>query len=138
MSNFVFNAAKGKAAYYASQAGTGNAAIIVIPVGGTDSITAADATLATVLTHCTEQTTMGRKTITSVTMGGTSTVTADTADITWTAASGSAIVALIFAYDADTTGGTDSNIIPLTHHDFAATPDGNNITATVSNFYSAT
>ncbi len=54
------------------------------------------------------------------------------ADQTWTDVSQTAAeswVKLIMCYDADRTGGTDANIIPLTHHDFAVTPNGGDITA---------
>lgn len=40
--------------------------------------------------------------------------------------------ALLVCYDSDTTGGSDSNIIPMTKHDFAAIPDGNNIIGQVN------
>jgi hypothetical protein len=36
---------------------------------------------------------------------------------------------LVFAYDSDSTGGTDANVEPLSQHDFAVTPDGSDITA---------
>ncbi len=36
---------------------------------------------------------------------------------------------LLVLYDSDSTGGTDSGIVPLTQHDFAVTPDGSDITA---------
>ena len=51
---------------------------------------------------------------------------------TWTAAGGATnntTTKLIICYDADTTGGTDSNIIPISHYDFVATTDGNDLTA---------
>jgi len=53
-------------------------------------------------------------------------------DQTWTGvAAGSNWSDLIIAYDSDTTGGTDANIVPLTLHDFVVTPDGSDITADV-------
>lgn len=87
-----------------------------------------------------EQTTAGRKTITSVTVTVDDTndrVDIDFADQTWTALTGNAIGALLVAYDPDTTGGTDSTLVPLTKHDWAITPDGSDVTATVANFYRA-
>lgn len=36
---------------------------------------------------------------------------------------------IVIGYDSDTTAGTDANIVPLTAHDFAVTPDGSIITA---------
>lgn len=47
-------------------------------------------------------------------------------------ATGGAWGKLLVCYDPDTAAGTDSSIIPLTHHDFAVTPDGTVITATVN------
>lgn len=62
----------------------------------------------------------------------------DVADQTWTAvATGTAWTDLVFGYDGDSTGGTDANITPLTQHDFAATPDGSDITAAITDFYRA-
>jgi len=55
------------------------------------------------------------------------------ADPTWAnATTGQNIVRLIFAYDDDTTGGDDTNLIPLTYHDFVATTDGNDLVAQIN------
>lgn len=67
---------------------------------------------------------------------------ADFPDQTWTSAGGATnntLVKLLVCYDSDTTGGTDSNIIPLTHHDFAVTTDGSDLIAQVAaaGFYRA-
>lgn len=67
---------------------------------------------------------------------------ADIPDQTWLSAGGASnntLVKLIVCYDSDTTGGTDSNIIPLTHHDFAVTTNGNDLTAQINaaGFYRA-
>lgn len=54
------------------------------------------------------------------------------ADQTWTSVSQLASevwVKLLVCYDDDNTGGTDADIIVLTHHDFSVTPNGGNITA---------
>jgi hypothetical protein len=57
----------------------------------------------------------------------------DIPDQTWTGiGAGTAWTDLLICYDNDTTGGTDSNIIPLTLHDFAVTPDGSDITAQIA------
>jgi len=144
MADFVFNIAKGKVAYYATLPAA-NDALIVIPIeaSGVES----DATLqdyddvATLLAAANnEQTTMGRKTITSVTVTVDDTnnrVDVDFADTTWTAASGNAISDLLIAYDPDTTTGTDSTLIPLTWHDFSVTPSGGDVTAAVANIFRA-
>lgn len=144
MGDFVFNIAKGKVAYYAGLPASSDA-LIVIPIesSGVES----DATLidyddvATLLAAANnEQSTMGRKTVTSVTVTVDDTnnrVDVDFADLTWTGATGNAVSDLLIAYDPDTGAGTDSSLIPLTWHDFSVTPDGSDITATVSNTFRA-
>lgn len=130
MASKTFNVAKGSLRYYAGLPGT-NDAFLVIPCSAfeTDATLVDRATMSTVLSNgTTEQTTLGRKTVTSVTI--TQNDTSDTvkisiADQTWTAASGTAVVGVIIAYDPDTTGGTDSSVVPLLKLDGALTPDGN-------------
>lgn len=144
MADFVFNIAKGKVKYYA-ELPAANDALIVIPLES--SGLEADSTLkdyddvAALLAGATnEQTTAGRKTITSVTNTVDDTndrFDSDFADQTWTGLTGNAIGALLIAYDPDTTTGTDSTLVPLTKQDWAITPDGSDVTATVSNFYRA-
>lgn len=59
-------------------------------------------------------------------------VDVDVPDQTWTAvAAGDGWSDVVFNYDSDSTVGTDANIIPMTMHDFAITPDGSDITAQV-------
>jgi hypothetical protein len=85
---------------------------------------------------------MGRKTVTAanitLTVDDTNNrLDVDMADITWTAATGNAISALIVCYNP--TAGADSTLIPLTKHDFVVTPDGSDITAQINTagFYRA-
>lgn len=144
MADFVFNIAKGKVAQYATLPAA-NDALIIIPIEATG--VESDATLkdyddvATLLAASNnEQTTIGRKTVTSVTVTVDDTndrVDVDIADLVWTSASGNAISDLLIAYDPDTTSGTDSSLIPLTWHDFVASPDGSDLQATITNFYRA-
>lgn len=57
---------------------------------------------------------------------------ADFADQTWTAAGGgtnNSLVKLVIGFDPDTTGGTDSAIIPMTHYDFVITTNGGDLVA---------
>lgn len=141
MADFVFNIAKGKVAYYASLPAA-NDVLIAIPIeaSGVES----DATLkdydtvsALLAAANNEQSTMGRKTLGSVTVTVDDTndrVALDAADITWTAATGNAISDILICYDPDTTTGTDADLIPLTWHDFSITPDGSDVTATISDF----
>lgn len=67
---------------------------------------------------------------------------ADIADQVWTAvAAGDAWTHLVIGYLADSTGGTgaanNANIVPLTMHEFAVTPNGGDITAQVNDYYRA-
>lgn len=146
MANFVFNIAKGRAAHYSTLPATNDALILVVlEATGLE----ADSTLkdydnlsALLAGTSNEQTTMGRKTITSVTVtvnDTTDTASVDIADQTWTAATGNATGKLVVCYDPDTTGGTDTDLIPLTAHDFTTTPDGNDIIAQINTagFYGA-
>jgi len=64
----------------------------------------------------------------------------DIPDQTWTGvAAGDNWTDLIIGYDSDNTSGTDTNVVPLTLHDFAVTPDGSDITAQIAaaGFYRA-
>jgi len=145
VANIVFNIALAKIAYYASLPAA-NDALIAVPIetsGIVSDTTMRDyADLNTLLAGASnEQTTMGRKTLASVTVTVDNTndrVAVDCADITWTAATGNAISAVVICYDPDTTTGTDSDLIPLTKHDITLTPDGSDITLTVADFFRAT
>ena len=150
MADGVFNIAKGKTGYYASQAGVGNAALIVVAfkvIEADDTLNNYD-TLAAVLAGTNTEanfTNYARKTVTSVTSTVDDTnnrLDVDFGDQTWTSAGGAtnnSLVKLVVAYDADTTSGTDSNIIPCTYHDFTATTDGTDLVAQIAaaGFYRA-
>jgi hypothetical protein len=59
----------------------------------------------------------------------------DIPDQVWTAAGGAlnnSLVKFIFCYDDDTTSGTDTNIVPISHHDFVVTTDGSDLTAQIA------
>jgi hypothetical protein len=63
----------------------------------------------------------------------------DLPDLTWTAlGAGSATTKAILVYAPDTAG-ADSTLIPVTHYDFAVTPDGSDVTLqfNASGFYRA-
>lgn len=138
MSDFVFNIAKGKVSYYASLPAA-NDALIAVPIETTgietDAVLRDYDNLGLLLAAASnEQTTMGRKTLASVTVtvdDANDRVDLDCADFTWTAASGNAVSAVVICYDPDTTTGTDSDLIPLTKHDFVVTPTGSDITAQI-------
>lgn len=147
MSDFVFNIAKGKAAYY-STLPAANDGLVAVPIEAAgleaDATLRDYTTLQALLAGTTnEQTTMGRITLTSVTTAVSNTsdwVDVDCADFTWVAASGNPLGAVIICYDPVLGTGTDADLIPLTKHDFVVTPGGADITAQVEvgGFYRAT
>lgn len=154
MADFVFNLAKGRVAELFNRVDSNdpaNSAIIVVPI---DRGTATDAalkdvdTLAAVLaigSGLTERTTGGwtRKTLTDADLAAIA--VDDTNDrmpatipaILWTSVTAGAVTDLVFCYDSDTTGGTDSNILPLTCNAFAITPDGSDVQANAGDIYRA-
>lgn len=141
MASFVFNISKGRIRTFA-ELGAANDALIAIPIEASgveaDSVLIDKDDFAAVVSGATnEQTTLGRKTLTnvSVTVDDTNDrVSLDCDDIVWSGSAGNPISDICIVYDSDTTGGTDANLIPLSWHDFSATPDGLDITATVTDF----
>lgn len=154
MADFVFNIAKGRMVELYNRVKSNDPAnsafvIMLLETSGLES----DATLkdkddfaALVSGATNEQTTVGRKTLTDSDLSAlpapddtNDRYDIDLPDLTWTAATGNAVSKLVVGYDSDTTGGTDSGIIPLTCHDFVATPDGNDLQAVInaSGFYRA-
>lgn len=142
MADFVFNIAKGKAAQLATLPATNDALIVVLlkSTGLESDATLKDyADLAAILAAANDEadfTNYARKTVTaSVTVTPDNTndrVDVDMPDLTWTAAGGATnntVGKLIVCYDSDTTGGTDSGIVPLTAHDFVATTNSADLVA---------
>lgn len=139
MADFAFNIAKGRHGYFA-QLGAASDALIAVPIETTGL--ESDATLkdydtlgALLAAANNEQSTMGRKTLASVTSAQNDTTdkwVVDCADITWTAATGNAVSKLIVCVDLDTGAGADTDIIPLYAYDFVVTPAGGDITATIN------
>jgi len=85
------------------------------------------------------------KTLTSTELSRTVDDTANTqystsTDVTYTAAGGASnntLVKLVVCYDPAGTD-VDANLVPLTHHDFSATTDGNDLIADFgTSFYTA-
>lgn len=154
MADLVFNIAKGRVAELYNRVDSNdpaNSALIVIPV---DVGAVTDATLRDFATFAaitgggvTERTTGGwnRKTLTDVDLAAFAAddtndrVDVDIPDQTWTAVTAGAVTDLIICYDADTTTGTDANLIPLTLHDFPITPDGSDVVVQIAatGFYRA-
>lgn len=150
MANIVFNIAKGRVVELYNRVKSNdpaNSALIIVPLSAAaaDATLVDQATLAAVLAGgSTEQTTMGRKVLTDTDLAAlpapdTSNDRYDVSlpTVTWTAASGAAIVKLLVCYDSDTTGGTDAAIVPLTCFDFAQTPSGADIQMTTGVFFRA-
>jgi hypothetical protein len=145
MANIVFNRALGMVAYYASLPAANDGLVLVaLEASGleSDAVLRDKDTLADVVAGTTnEQTTVGRKTLSGVTVTVDDTndrVAVDAADVTWTAPTGNPVGAVVICYDPDTTTGTDADLIPLTKHDLTWTPDGSNFTLSISDFYRST
>lgn len=159
MANGVFNIAKGRVyEFYRNVKGNSpaNSAFIVVLLKATgleadDTLNNYDdlsSLLAAANDEC-DFTNYARKTLTDVELAAipspddtNNRVDLDLPDLTWTSAGGAAnnsIGKLLVCYDADTTGGTDANLIPVTYHDFTATTDGNDLQAVIAaaGFYRA-
>lgn len=135
MTNLVFNIAKGKVGQLATLPAANDAliAVVIESTGVVSDATMRDYdTLDAILSGASnEQTTMGRKTLTTVAVTTNDTddrteVSAD--DIVWTAATGNQVACVVICYDPDTTGGSDADLIPLVKLDMAVTPGGGDIT----------
>lgn len=148
MADFVFNIAKGRVAELYNRVDSNdpaNSALIIVVIdanGDTDATMKDRDTLSALLGGTANEVTnanYARKTLTDSDLAAfapddtNDRVDLDFADQTWTAVgAGDAWTDLLVCYDNDTTGGDDTNIIPLTCHDFAVTPDGSDITAQIA------
>lgn len=154
MANFVYNVAKGRVSELVRRVDTDdptNSAIILVPLSasGTEAEGQDYDDLTAVLGGTANEQTGGgwvRKTLTQADFTGTDYDANDTDNrgdvslpsVTWTGpTAGSNTTGLLVCYDPDTTGGTDANIIPLTHHDFAVTADGNDVILNAGDFFRA-
>jgi len=158
-SDFMFNIARGRAAYYyyavenslvVTAAGTpaftstANAALLVVLIE-TTSIEA-DSTLrdydaldALLAGTSNEQTNQARKVLTDADLAAVPApddtndrYELDIPDQTYTALGGNAIGKVLLCFDPDTTTGTDATVVPLTAHAVSITPDGNNVVLQVA------
>ena len=149
MADFVFNISKGRVAELYNRVDTNdpaNSALIVIVLATSgleaDSVLQDVDTVTALVAGTTNEVTntnYARKTLTDAEIGAltpddtNNRMDVDIPDQTWTAvAAGDGWSKLVVCYDNDTTGGTDSNLIPLTAHDFVVTPDGSDITAQIN------
>lgn len=154
MANFVFNIAKGRVVEYYNRVESNdptNSALILVPLSasGTEAQGQDLDTLAAVEADANfaERTTGGwvRKTLESAELAALPSPNdtdnrydVQVPSVTWTApTAGNNTTGLLVCYDPDTTAGTDSAIIPLTHHDFAVTTDGNDVVLNVGDFFRA-
>lgn len=152
MASIIQNVARGRVRYFydavdssivLSAAGAytsaADSAMVLVPLEATGLV--ADATLAdyddlaALLAGATnEQVTMGRKVFTDTELGASlqddtnERLDLDYPDVTWTAAAGNGIAKLQNCF-RPAAASADSAIVPVTAHDFAATPDGSDITA---------
>jgi hypothetical protein len=144
VADIVFNIALGRTAYYTSLPAANDAlGVLLLASSGlpSDATLRDCATVAAVVAAGTEQTTMGRKTISSATATVDNTndrVALDFADQTWTASAGAQVGALVIYYDPDTTTSTDSTRIPISKHVWSLIPDGSAAVAQINDFLWAT
>ena len=156
MADFVFNRGLGRAVELYNRVDTNDPAnsariIVAVNAGG-----AADGTLKD---YDTLAAVLGDASLAEVTNSGYARIVLDDTDLvayapdhvnnradldfpdqTFTSVgAGDAWTDVLVCYDNDTTGGTDSSIVPLTQHDFAVTPSGGDITLQVgaSGFFRA-
>lgn len=148
MANFVHNIALGRVAELYNRVDTNdpaNSALIIVVIdanGDTDAAMKDRDTLSALLGGTANEVTntnYARKVLTDADLTAfapddtNDRVDLDIADQTWTAvAAGDAWTDLLVCYDNDTTAGDDTNIVPMTNHDFAVTPDGSDITAQIA------
>jgi hypothetical protein len=153
VADFVFNIAKGRVRELIERVDTNDpsdAKIILIPLSAVDSAANAqdaDTVTAALATAINEQTGGGwvRKTLTDSDFTSTDYDPNDTDNrgdaslpsVTWTApTAGSDTLGLLVAYTEEASP-TDGGTIPLTHHDFAVTADGNDVILNAGDFFRA-
>ncbi len=153
MADFAFNIGKGRTAELVRRVDLNdptNSAIILVPLSasGTEAQGQDLADLAAVEADANfaEQTTGSwvRKTLTDADLAPTDYAADNTNNrtnvkvpsVTWTAPSTNT-TGLLVCYDSDTAAGTDSAIIPLTHHTFTVTGDGNDVVLNAGDFLRA-
>lgn len=155
MANFVFNIAKGQVAELYNRVESNDpaaSALILVPLSasGTEAQGQDFDDLAAVLgdANFTEQAAGGwvRKTLTDAELAAfpapddvNDRFAVQVPEVTWTGpTAGNDTTGLLICYDPDTGAGTDANIIPLSHHDFVVTADGNDVVLQVGDFFRAT
>lgn len=156
MADFVFNIAKGRFAELYNRVDLNDPAnaalvILVLKTAGleTDATLKDKDTVAALLAGATDEvgnTNYVRKVLTDADLVAfapddvNDRVDLDMPDQTFTGiAAGDGWSKVVVAYDPDTTGGTDADLVPSTAHDFVITPDGSDVIVQVgaSGFYRA-
>lgn len=156
MADFIYNIAKGRIAELAARVNANDPTnsvfvVLILATSGiqADSVLIDVDTVAAIVAGTTNEVTnsgYARKVLDNtggitVTVDDTNDwVDVDIPDQTWTGvAAGDGWNDFVTAYDSDSTGGTDSNIVPMSQHDFVVTPDGSDITAQIATagFYRA-
>jgi hypothetical protein len=152
MANFVLNVAKGRIVelfHRVDQNDPANSAIILIPLSTSDTeancqdFASVEAFLAGTPNEQTEG--WSRKVLTDADIAALAPDNTNNRgqtsipETTWTGpTSGKNTTGLLIAYDADTAGGSDANLIPLEHLDFAVTADGNDVVAKAGEVFRVT
>ncbi len=151
MANYTFNCAKGRPATLhdnVNDNSPANSALILIPLSaqGTESEAQDYDTVSAVLSGTSNEQTAGnwaRKTITDADIVASALNDTDNRrdlalpQVQWTGPAptvGNDTVALLIAYDADTTGGADTDLIPISSHTFNVTANGNTVTLTAGDY----
>lgn len=155
MANLVTNRAKGRVNEYVNRVNNNdpaNSVLVVIPIDAgsvtDDQLRDCDTFAEMITAGVTERSAnnWNRKTFADADLGDptvddtANAQASDIPDFSWDPGpTAGAVTDLVLCYDSDSTGGDNTNLIPLTVHDFAVTPDGNKINATVNaaGFYSA-
>lgn len=149
MADFIYNIAKGRFVEFYHRVDNNDPAnsaliIMILAASGieTDAVLKDKDDFAAVVSGATNEVTnsgYARKTLTDSDLTAwapddtNDRVDLDIPDQTWTAvAAGDGWNDLVTGFDSDTTGGSDSNIVPISQHDFAVTPDGSDITAQIA------
>lgn len=150
MANFTFNIAKGRTVELYERVKNNDPAgsrFVLIPLSATDTeanLQDLDSVAAVLAAAPNEQTGGGwvRKYLTDVELAAfpapddtNNRYAVAVPQVTWTSpATGNDTVGLLLAYD-DTGAEADAGLIPVTHHDFAVTADGNNVVLNAGNFF---
>jgi hypothetical protein len=144
MAGYVFNIAKGRACelfYRVKNNDPAASAIVLIPLAVSDTEGNQQDTddVGAFLGGTPDEAgaSWGRKVLTDASSPAIGAIAPDDANnryacplpaVTWTTPTAAQnTVALLVAYDADTAGGTDANLIPICVCDFAVTADGNDV-----------